>query len=408
MEIVAPSIYSSDRWQERAMQLAEKAPLEAFSDITIQFLDTFSKQILADHSMRNYPELMACAHWFRKGHLLDLKKEYEAYAFQRILKPRGTVLHFAPANVDSIFLYSWGLSMLVGNKNIIRISRRHREQMEVVLRRLDLLLAKEAFKPIAERTLLLRYDHEEEYTQFLSQICQTRVIWGGDRTVQAIRSIPLAPHATEIVFPDRYSKTIFNAGRVLECSDDELAHVAKQFYNDAFWFGQMACSSPREIYWIGNPADCTAARVRFWTQVGRIINNQGYQNPVAVGTARLATAYYYAAQECTSKVQLSTLHQPLRVEVVGTTEEMRDIHCGGGLFLERCLQDFTEVPASLHDKDQTLTYFGFAKEQLMQLVEAIPNRAIDRIVPVGQALQFGPVWDGYSFFLYFTREIIVM
>lgn len=408
MQIVAPSLYASDEWRERVEQLTKKAHLEPFADLCIEFLDSLSKHMLSDRSMRSYPELMACAHWFRKGHLLELKKEYEAFASRRVLKPRGTVLHFAPSNVDSIFLYSWILSMLVGNKNILRLSRRHNEQMNVVLQSLNHFLQMETFKPIAERILLLKYDHEEEHTRFLSEACQTRVIWGGDATVKAIRSIPLAAHATELVFPDRYSKAVFHAGKVLACGMAELERLAQQFYNDAFWFGQMACSSPREMYWIGDAETCAAARERFWSQVNEIVTRHQYRNDLSVGMSRLTAAYYFATQECTTKVRLSSLHQPLRVEADGATEPMRDIHCGGGLFIETCLTELTDMTAHLHDKDQTLTYFGFDKEQLMKLVDAIPNRAIDRIVPVGQALQFGTVWDGYSFFLHFTREIAIL
>jgi Acyl-CoA reductase (LuxC) len=408
VQIVAPSFYKSDQWREQVLQLKQAKHLSAFSEITIQFLDTLSKQLLSDRSMRDYPELMACAHWFRKAHLFELKKEYEAFAGERILKPRGTVLHFAPANVDSIFLYSWILSMLVGNKNILRLSRRHNEQMEIVLQRINHLLAKEEYQPIAERTLLLKYDHEEEYTLFLSEHCHTRVIWGGDQTVKAIRTIPLATNATELIFPDRYSKTIFHAGKVLQCNDHELFHLAKQFYNDAFWFGQMACSSPRELYWIGKSEECSLAMDRFWGELGNVVKQQEYQNPVAVGMTRLATAFYYATHSHTFNVQSSSIHEPLCVRVAQTTEEMREIHCGGGLFLERSLNELTEVPDLLHEKDQTVTYFGFGREELMELIDMIPNAAVSRIVPVGQALQFGTVWDGFSFFLHFTREITLI
>ena len=38
--------------------------------------------------------------------------------------PRGLVFHVPPANVDTIFVYSWALSALAGNPNVVRISSR--------------------------------------------------------------------------------------------------------------------------------------------------------------------------------------------------------------------------------------------------------------------------------------------
>ncbi|MFC6804089.1 acyl-CoA reductase [Deinococcus caeni] len=38
--------------------------------------------------------------------------------------PRGLVFHVPPANVDTIFIYSWLMSVLAGNRNVIRLSSR--------------------------------------------------------------------------------------------------------------------------------------------------------------------------------------------------------------------------------------------------------------------------------------------
>ena len=48
--------------------------------------------------------------------LLLFLKKYENY----LLLSRGVVFHIAPKNVDTIFVYSFVLSLLCANKNIIR------------------------------------------------------------------------------------------------------------------------------------------------------------------------------------------------------------------------------------------------------------------------------------------------
>ena len=71
------------------------------------------------------------------------------------------------------------------------------------------------------------------------------------------------------------------------------------------------------------------------------------------------------------------------------------------------ISDLSELPSLFGEKDQTLTHFGLAKEQLLELAESLGGRGIDRIVPIGQALDFGRYWDGLDLFQSFTRIISV-
>ncbi|RKJ31832.1 acyl-CoA reductase, partial [Butyricicoccus sp. 1XD8-22] len=101
---------------------------------------------------------------------------------------RGTVFHIAPSNVDTIFAYSWMLSLLAGNRNIIRISSK--EQPNELLDTIIKELSHPQFENISRRTIICTYGYEEKATEILSSNCHTRVIWGGDITVQNIRRIP--------------------------------------------------------------------------------------------------------------------------------------------------------------------------------------------------------------------------
>ena len=56
---------------------------------------------------------------------------------------------------------------------------------------------------------------------------------------------------------------------------------------------------------------------------------------------------------------------------------------------------------------QTMTYYGFARPVLQEFVEGLADRAIARVVPIGQALQFEGVWDGYSLLGELTRRVTV-
>ena len=54
---------------------------------------------------------------------------------------------------------------------------------------------------------------------------------------------------------------------------------------------------------------------------------------------------------------------------------------------------------------QTITYFGYSKKFLEKFFSENNFNGIDRIVPIGQALNINLVWDGYDLTTKLTREI---
>ncbi len=59
----------------------------------------------------------------------------------------------------------------------------------------------------------------------------------------------------------------------------------------------------------------------------------------------------------------------------------------------------------VNEKYQTLTYFGVEAEKLQEMVMKNCLRGIDRIVPVGKAMDIGIVWDGYDIIGILSRII---
>nr|WP_239565494.1 acyl-CoA reductase [Brevibacillus fulvus] len=396
-------------WKERLADKVSQSLLKPFDESILQFLHELSKTILRDKTMRLYPELMAMAHWLRPVHLKEIQQQYARLEkADTILLPRGVVLHFAPSNVDTIFIYSWVLSMLVGNINIVRLSQNRGPQIEVLLSLLQRLLEKDEYAAIKSRTVIVSYDHNEAITAYLSSLCQMRVIWGGDETVKRIRSIPLPPAATEMVFADRFSCAALSAEAVLELEDKPLQELLRNFYNDAFWFDQLACSSPKLVCWVGAKEErIVAAKDKFWRGLQQIIPENSPLKIPAVGIKRMTAAYHYATLPAALQASVSGTELPARVQIARLEPEMREMHCGAGLFLELHAGSLSELAEQLTLKDQTLTVFGFAKTELVQFVRSAPRRSVDRIVPIGQALDFSPVWDGYNLLQYFSREVAV-
>ena len=52
-----------------------------------------------------------------------------------------------------------------------------------------------------------------------------------------------------------------------------------------------------------------------------------------------------------------------------------------------------------------MTYFGLKKDELISFVENEKLRGIDRIVPIGSALDMDLIWDGYDLPLALSRVV---
>lgn len=380
-----------------------------FDARAVEFVGQFSRRLLTHPRIREFPELAALGHWFRPARLRDFASRHRSDVADAYVVGRGLAFHLAPANVDTVSMYSWLLSLLSGNANLVRVSQRIGPQLEFVLGVLKALLDETVGVPIASRIVLLTYPHDTATTAAISARCQARVVWGGDATVAAIRAIPLRPTATEVVFPDRFSLAAIDAGRVRQVPDAELAGLARAFYNDAFWFAQQACSSPRVLYWIGNDADCTAARARFWETVTDEVSRRAPKDTPAMAMARLEATFTLAAADAVHPVQgWLGPRQPLRLTLEqGLRPLVKEAHCGNGLFLEDTLPTLEALAPSLTDREQTLAVFGFDRPAVEALLAALPARALDRIVPIGSALDFSVIWDGIDLITALTRRIVV-
>jgi hypothetical protein len=406
ISVLIPSHCSN--YEAQLAGILQRGTVSSFDSLVIEFLDAFSKSVLLDESKRPLPEMAAVAHWMRKAHTLKLRAAFEEMRKDRIWVPRGIALHFAPANVDSIFLYSWFLSMLAGNANIVRLSQTRNEQVSLLLAKLDLLLQQERFGVIRDRSLILSYPHDDVLTQRLSEACHLRVLWGGDESVRRLRAVPMNPLASDIVFPNRFSLALLNAQELRQLDPEQLEKLAARFCNDAYWFDQMACSSPRLVVWVGSYADCEAAQNLFWMEVEKQLAKRDLQYPEVVGINKLVSAYVAAGTGFADKVDSDISGRITRVHLADhASPEFRQIECGGGLFFEQELRELHDLVSLLNEKDQTLSYFGFKHIELYQLATSLPMRAIDRIVPIGAALDFSAVWDGNNLLQSFSREIDV-
>ena len=62
----------------------------------------------------------------------------------------------------------------------------------------------------------------------------------------------------------------------------------------------------------------------------------------------------------------------------------------------------------INKKYQTLSYYGFTKEKLTNVIRKIEPSGIDRIVPIGRTMDFSLVWDGYELINTLSRRVEII
>ena len=384
--------------------------LSPFSDIVIDFFSALSKQILETHEIKSFPELVALAYWLRKANLLPILNNFQREISEsEIIVPRGLAFHIAPSNVDSIFLYSWALSLLAGNINIVRVTQNLDPQFELLLSIIRILMTENKWEEISQRNLIVTYPRETEINKFISAKADLRILWGGDETIKSIKTLPSKATTMDISFADKFSYTVISCSDYLNLDDPGKLNLAKNFYNDSYWFDQMACSSPRFVFFSGYENKCAEASKHFWNYLQKELNRKGHSDTINIAMEKLVYLYeaFSISENASSTIEVNKDNPT--VARIGLNEIRKFSEtCGGGFFFECFIDSIMDLKNIVIQKDQTLSYFGFNKDLLKEFVYKVNGAGIDRIVPVGQALNFGPTWDGYSLLNELTKRVNIL
>ncbi|MFI9589576.1 acyl-CoA reductase [Nonomuraea sp. NPDC052265] len=384
-------------------QLRQGVTLEVGDERMRAFLAAFGKRLLRPALARRHPELGSLGFFLRPS---ELARTLEGLRTSHVRVPRGLVFHLPPANVDTVFVYSWALSALMGNRNVVRLSPRAGAVAEVIIDTLRESLA-DADPVVAATQRIVSYDRRAEaVTAGLSAACDLRVIWGGDDTVREVRRHPLAPHARDLTFPDRSSFAVVNAAAWLCAPRAARVAAAEGFVNDSYWFDQAACSSPRTVFWVGADGDCEAARGDFTEQVSRVLAGRGWDVDAAMAVEKRVSVYGLAADGLVDLIEFRG--NALANVTLAAAAAMPRRWLGAGTFAHARVRTLAELIPMVERKDQTLTHFGFSLGELEDLARGLAGRGVDRMVPVGSALSFHRVWDGVDLPGEFTRLVTVV
>lgn len=374
-----------------------------FDETVIKFWDSVFRELKRDPVLGSREEVMAFGFWCRGQHLRQIKKQTEDIEHRL---GRGMVFHIAPSNIPVLFAYSFAVGMLAGNSNVVRVSPKTVDEVLPLCRLIDRVFLRDEFSTLREQNSIVTYEKDQGFTDDFSAGCSLRVIWGGDETIDSVRQSLIPPEAEELVFPDRTSVALLDVGYLSQCSEQELELLTRRFYNDTYEADQNACSSPRIIFWINDSKDQECLRnvkQRWWDKVWETAQVYDLTD---------RKAYLKYEQLCQYAMLNGKFRESFRKDNLLYVEELTELpeqpekfRGSCGFFFEFVLDGLDQLLPVLNRKVQTLTYLGLDPDILEKLVTENRVRGIDRIVPVGQALNMGTVWDGKNLIVQMSRKI---
>ena len=379
----------------------EAQTLPPYSEEAIRFLAEVSSRLLKSPNIREYPDIAGFGYWCRRANLSKLALAFDKN-YARL--GRGLAFHIAPANVPVNFAFSFAFGLLAGNANIVRLSSTNHPQATVILRAMQELLELEKHARIRHMTSFVRYPRDDKITNTLSEISDARIIWGGDATVNRIRMMKTKARCVDVCFADRYSVSLLRADAICDAGAESFTRLIVGFYNDVFLLDQNACSSPHLVLWQGDKERICSAKYRFWRGLEELLDTKSPEpgiHSLDKFTHLCRTAIWLQP----IKQNRSKSGRIYRVELEQLPVGIENFRGQHGFFFETTDNDLQKLSTILNTRYQTLTYYGLDPQIITRLVVDNDLQGLDRVVPVGMALDISIVWDGYDLITTLSRVI---
>ena len=369
---------------------------EPCSDLVVSFLSALSKSILSHRESKQYPDLVTFAFFCRRS---SIKRIKSSCVDSQVRLGWGVALHVAPANVPINAAFTFVFGLLSGNSNVVRLPSKTWPQIDLFLEIYNEVSRQNDFAEIGEANMFIRTAHDSvELLELVSSV-DALVVWGGDATVAHFRSMQKMSRCAELYFPNRTSSLVVDAKYICALNEAGLKDLVDNFYNDTYLVDQNACSSPMKIGWVGDDLSISIAKDSFFRELKILLSNKSYALDPVARIDRYIDVMYDAERACSSMVleQIDT--------DVWLQEEKGFTNGRFGRYHSYNVVAFADFIPDLSD-DQTLSHCGFLSDELRsELIDA--GSCVDRVVPVGQALNIGVIWDGVNLLSRLSRIISV-
>jgi len=311
------------------------------------------------------------------------------------LAARGVVGHWIAGNVPLLGMFSWVMSALVGNANVVRLSSRQDDFVSPLL--VQLAEVSDAGRALAEGTLVVQFDRDNATAQAeLSQGVDVRIAWGGQEAVEAIRQLPCRWDCEDIVLGPRASFAVVDPRTATEAILSRLA-------TDIVFFDQLACSSPQYLFVRGRRGELEFES--FVEQFATLFGQQAQQIPRH--QLDFAETYQIHLDRARAVLEGGSLQRDgntqWTVAVMDTPQKA--IHCANRFVQIVPFQRFDDIYPQLPANVQTVVTVLDA-EELLEFTEEAARHGVCRFPRPGEGNNFESPWDGIPLVSRLTRWVV--
>ncbi len=371
---------------------------EAYNVLSLNFLNDLSNEIKKDKNAMRHPDLIYLMFWCNKQ-VKKIKSKKKNF----LVVGRGLAFHICPSNVPTNFVYSFIFGLLSGNSNVVKIPSKDFKEKKIILSIINRLFKKKIYKVLKESNHFIEYSSDDNITKYLSSICDARIIWGGDKTINEIRKNWIPERTIEVTFSDRYSFSIINIDKLKKQNEKYLELLIKNFFYDGYVMGQKACNSPHFIFWLGKKD--LKFQNKFWGKLNKIVENKFKFDEVQAVEKYTNLLSNVIKNKNFSEVKYLKNNNLFVVSSQKKLNSIENIRGVNGTFFQKNISKLSELKDYVSKKCQTITYYGISKNEFKNFVLEYNLLGVDRIVPIGKSLEIDLVWDGYDVIKSLSREV---
>jgi hypothetical protein len=378
------------------------SPFEVASKLTVEFLNQISIKVLKEKKYKKFPDLVSFAFWCRRSNIIKIKESLKENRFGR-----GVVLHICPSNVAMNYAYSLVFGLISGNTNIVRLPSIKFSQVNILNEIIKKQLKINKFKILNKRIILINYKRSDNISNKLSMISDARLIWGGDQTISAFKKYNTKPRVLDLYFANRYSLCLINSKKFNKLKNIQIKEIVNKFFIDCYTMSQNACSSPKSLIWSGNIN--LKKKELFWNELKNKASNK-FDFDITISNKKILNLNRIILNKnITGQVEFDKFHL-VRVKYRKNQipENLESLQANLGTFFEFEISSNSILKKFISSKTQSLTYFGYNKFELLDLIKKNNLQGIDRMIKIGNAFEMSHIWDGINIIENLSREIEII